>query len=262
MSDVCVVTGGGSGMGLSAALQMPKDKIIIVSGRTISKLEKAVEQLKEGGHEAYACTCDTSDRESVKKLVEFAASKGTVRNVINAAGMSPNMAKPEPLLRVNALGTVYINQEFSKVMPRGSVIVDISSNSAYALPKILLNKKTFALAETDEAKFIAKCIKTSNLAKTDYQKSGFFDVTVHGARMFNSIEDVVKTRPRGGGGTDYEAVFRFINRTSGNTTPTSIVIITDGEGMFPDPSMVNNVPVLWLMTKNNKAPWGKSIVVK
>lgn len=41
------------------------------------------------------------------------------------------MAKPEPLLRVNALGTVYINQEFSKVMPRGSVIVDISSNSAY-----------------------------------------------------------------------------------------------------------------------------------
>nr|WP_297708528.1 VWA-like domain-containing protein [uncultured Butyrivibrio sp.] len=90
----------------------------------------------------------------------------------------------------------------------------------------------------------------------------FFDVTVHGARMFNSIEDVVKTRPRGGGGTDYEAVFRFINRTSGNTTPTSIVIITDGEGMFPDPSMANNVPVLWLMTKNNKAPWGKSIVVK
>ena len=44
MSDVCVVTGGGNGMGLSAALQMPKDKIIIVSGRTISKLEKAVEQ--------------------------------------------------------------------------------------------------------------------------------------------------------------------------------------------------------------------------
>ncbi len=47
MSDVCVVTGGGSGMGLSAALHMPKDKIIIVSGRTISKLEKAVEQMKQ-----------------------------------------------------------------------------------------------------------------------------------------------------------------------------------------------------------------------
>ena len=31
MSDVCVVTGGGSGMGLSAALQMPKDKIMVVT---------------------------------------------------------------------------------------------------------------------------------------------------------------------------------------------------------------------------------------
>ena len=30
MSDVCVITGGGSGMGLAAAKCMPKDKIIFV----------------------------------------------------------------------------------------------------------------------------------------------------------------------------------------------------------------------------------------
>ena len=112
MSDVCVITGGGSGMGLSAAMQMPKEKIIIVSGRTVAKLENAVQMLKDSGHEAYAFSCDTSKRESVRKLAEFAASKGTIKNVINAAGMSPNMAKPEALLRVNALGTVYVNQEF------------------------------------------------------------------------------------------------------------------------------------------------------
>ena len=38
MSKVCVVTGGGSGMGLAAAKLMPKDHIIVVSGRTESKL--------------------------------------------------------------------------------------------------------------------------------------------------------------------------------------------------------------------------------
>lgn len=58
MSDVCVITGGGSGMGLSAAMQMPKDKIIVVSGRTVAKLENAVQMLKDGGHEAYAFSCD------------------------------------------------------------------------------------------------------------------------------------------------------------------------------------------------------------
>lgn len=41
MSKVCVVTGGGSGMGLSAAKFMPKDRIIVVSGRTESKLTKS-----------------------------------------------------------------------------------------------------------------------------------------------------------------------------------------------------------------------------
>ena len=29
---ICVITGGGSGMGLAAAKYMPKDKVIIVSG--------------------------------------------------------------------------------------------------------------------------------------------------------------------------------------------------------------------------------------
>lgn len=45
MSDVCVITGGGSGMGLAAAKFLPKEKIIIVSGRTESKLNKAVSEL-------------------------------------------------------------------------------------------------------------------------------------------------------------------------------------------------------------------------
>ncbi|MCR4903978.1 MAG: SDR family NAD(P)-dependent oxidoreductase [Butyrivibrio sp.] len=170
---VCVITGGGSGMGLSAATFMDKDKIIIVSGRRMNKLEAAVKTLEEKGFEAYAHTCDTSDRQSVRALAEFAATKGTITNVINAAGLSPAMAKPEQLLRVNALGTVYVNQEFSKLMKKGSVIVDISSNSAYVLPKFLINYKAYALAETDEELFLKKHIKKSNLPKGEYERSGF-----------------------------------------------------------------------------------------
>ena len=84
MNKVCVVTGGGSGMGLAAAKLMPKDRIIVVSGRTESKLEKAVAQLKAAGFEAYAKSCDTSKRESVTALAEYAASLGEIINVIHA----------------------------------------------------------------------------------------------------------------------------------------------------------------------------------
>lgn len=159
-------------MGLAAAKFMPKDKIIVVTGRTMSKLAKAVKELEELGYEAYAKTCDTSNRQQVRELAEYAASLGEIKNVINAAGLSPAMAKPEQLMRVNALGTVYVNQEFSKLMHEGSVIVDVSSNSAYILPGFLANKKTFALAETDEAKFLKKSLRLSKMLKDEYKSSG------------------------------------------------------------------------------------------
>lgn len=174
MANVCVITGGGSGMGLEAAKFMPKDKIIVLSGRTVQKLEGAVNQLKELGFTAYAKACDTSNRESVKELVEFACSLGEVKNVINSAGVSPAMkGTPEGILRINALGTVYINQEFSKVMNAGSVIVDVSSNSAYILPSFIIPKKAYALAETNEELFLKKLVKKSGMAKGEYQQKGF-----------------------------------------------------------------------------------------
>lgn len=168
---VCVITGGGSGMGLAAAKCMPLDKIIVVTGRTLSKLEGAVKELEALGYEAYAKTCDTSVREQVRELAEYAASLGEIKNVINSAGLSPAMADPEKLIRVNALGTVYVNEEFSKRMNAGSVIVDISSNSAYMIPGFLASKKVFALADTDEERFLKKILSLPRKLK-GYKASG------------------------------------------------------------------------------------------
>ena len=174
MANVCVITGGGSGMGLEAAKCMPKEKVIIISGRTMSKLENGVQELRDLGYTAYAKTCDTSDRKSVKELVEFACGLGEVKNVINSAGVSPAMkGSPETILRINALGTVYINQEFSKVMKPGSVIVDVSSNSAYVLPSFIIPKRAYALAEKNERAFLDKLLKRSSLAKEEYKQKGF-----------------------------------------------------------------------------------------
>ena len=168
---VCVVTGGGSGMGLEAARSMPNDRIFLLSGRTRSKLEKAAEVLKDNDRKSYIKTCDTSDRKQVHELARYAASLGEVTNVINAAGLSPSMADPEKLLRVNALGTVYVNREFAKVMKSG-VIVDISSNSAYKLPKMMIPKKTYTLAEKHEQQFIDKLLKICGIIKDKYKRSG------------------------------------------------------------------------------------------
>lgn len=169
--EVCVITGGGSGMGLAAAKYMPREKIILVTGRTMAKLEKAVAELKEAGYDAYAKTCDTSVREQVRELAEYAAGLGEIKNVIHSAGLSPAMADPEKLIRVNALGTVYVNEEFSRRMNPGSVIVDIFSNSAYMIPAFLASKKVFSLADQDEALFLKKILALPGKLK-GYQASG------------------------------------------------------------------------------------------
>ncbi|SDA25860.1 NAD(P)-dependent dehydrogenase, short-chain alcohol dehydrogenase family [Ruminococcus sp. YE71] len=168
---VCVITGGGSGMGLEAARAMPNDRIFLLSGRTQQKLGRAAEQLKAEGRQAFTMTCDTSDRRQVHELARYAASLGEVTNVINAAGLSPSMAAPEKLLRVNALGTVYVNREFAKVMKRG-VIVDISSNSAYQLPKLMIPKRAFALAEKHEQEFLDRLLRMCVLIKDSYKSTG------------------------------------------------------------------------------------------
>ena len=172
MKKVVVITGGGSGMGFEAAKFMDKSKIIVISGRTIEKLEKACSELKKMGFDVYPKDCDTSDRKSVKELVKFASSLGEITNVINSAGVSPAMSEAESILKINALGTVYVNQEFSHVMKSGSVIVDIASNSAYQLPSILLPTKSYPLADTNEELFLKKMLKRASLAKKGYQRNG------------------------------------------------------------------------------------------
>ncbi len=134
MANVCVITGGGSGMGLEVAKILGKDQKIVLVGRTISKLEGALEELRVLGIDAEAYPADASDRASIHALAQHAASLGTVKTVIHAAGVSPHMADGEKIFTINAVGTVNVDEEFAEVMGPGSVILNVSSMSAYMLP--------------------------------------------------------------------------------------------------------------------------------
>lgn len=171
MKKVCVITGGGSGIGFAAAKYMKKDKVLVLAGRKKTKLETAVQELKSCGYEAYWKTCDTSEREQVSELAEFAQSYGTICTVIHSAGVSPSMEDPEKILRINALGTVYVNQEFSRRMEKGGVIVDVASNSAYALPESLIDKELYKSVEQEEL-FLMGMLQKSMITQNTYRQSG------------------------------------------------------------------------------------------
>lgn len=172
MANVCVITGGGSGMGLETARNIPKDVILVITGRTLAKLEHAKNILEEEGHQVHLTTCDVSSRKDVHELCLLAARLGTVKTVIHSAGLSPAMAGPEEIIRVNAIGTKNVNMEFYKYMDQGGVIVDVASSSAYEAPGILVKHQIYEMAEYEEDKFFKHLCRESKLAAGDYNKSG------------------------------------------------------------------------------------------
>lgn len=144
--DVCVITGGGSGMGLAAAKIIGQKQKIVLVGRTVSKLEKAKAELEAAGIKIEIFGCDVSDRQSVEQMAEFASGLGTIKSVIHAAGLSPHMAKPETIFDVNAIGTVNVNEVFSGYMKEGGTMIDVSSMSAYMLPEEQVPYQVYKMA--------------------------------------------------------------------------------------------------------------------
>jgi len=164
MKKVCVITGGGSGMGLATARRMvEKDYHVILVGRTAAKLDRAVAELKELGGEAEAFACDISDKQSVAALAAHASQCGSVTVVIHAAGMSPHMGTPEQIMRINAMGTIYVNNAFYGVMDRGGCLIDTSSISAYIVPSFVIPKRLFRYALTDPDLFFSKMMRLIRL---------------------------------------------------------------------------------------------------
>ncbi|MFA0815912.1 MAG: SDR family oxidoreductase [Anaerofustis sp.] len=162
--EVCVITGGGSGMGFATAKRLGKKGIhLILVGRTVSKLEHAAEELNSMGIDAEVCACDLSDWYSVQALAALAASRGIVTTVIHAAGMSPHMGDAKKIMQGNALGTIHIHDAFYDVIAEGGCLIDTSSMSAYMVPTFIMPKRFFKYSQTDRDKFMKKMMARVNL---------------------------------------------------------------------------------------------------
>ncbi len=164
MNKVCVVTGGGSGIGLATARRMmKKGYYVILTGRTKQKLENAVRELEASGGQAEAFACDVSNKTEVAALVERAKQCGKVMVVVHIAGASPHMGSAEEILATNAMGTIYINNAFYECLETGGCIIDTSSMSAALAPSFLMPRRQYRYSATDPQRFFQKMITRINL---------------------------------------------------------------------------------------------------
>lgn len=86
---VCLVTGGGSGIGLATALKMAEEgaAAVIVAGRRIDQGEAAASACRSAGAESLFLRADVTDEQDVSKLVQTALARfGRIDVAFNNAG--------------------------------------------------------------------------------------------------------------------------------------------------------------------------------
>ena len=185
-NNICVATGAGSGMGLGAVKLIGKDQKVIIAGRTVAKLENALAELRELGIDAEAYPCDASDREAVDKMAAYAASQGTVKTVLHAAGVSPHMTDAEKIFTINALGTINVDEAFSEVMGRGGVILNVASMSAYMLPNWEQFVPLYSLAFTSPEQFLGGFKQVLGQVPAEQQCGMAYTVSKNFVRWYSS----------------------------------------------------------------------------
>jgi NAD(P)-dependent dehydrogenase (short-subunit alcohol dehydrogenase family) len=142
--DVIVIIGAG-GIGQAVARRQGFGKTVFLADISETVLKDAVTALEHASYKVASQSVDVTSRASVRALAEAAAALGNVTQVINTAGLSPNMAPPEKVLEVDLYGVALVFEEFERVIAPGGCGIVISSMAGH-MPAPLPPEQEHALA--------------------------------------------------------------------------------------------------------------------
>ena len=150
MKDVVVVIGAG-GIGQAIARRVGAGKHVVLADLKLEAAQAAAQTLENAGFETSAAQADLASRESILSLIEHAQSFGSIKNLVNAAGVSPSQALVATILKVDLYGTSVLLEEFGKVIAEGGSGIVISSQSGHRLHALSEEEnKALATAPAEE----------------------------------------------------------------------------------------------------------------
>jgi len=108
-------------------------------------------------------------------------------------------------------------------------------------------------------RFLSEVVGIMNNVNPELVDLLYWDSEVAGHEVYGQGDGdklMSSTKPKGGGGTDVNAVFDYVKEKIPNSLEACI-ILTDG--YTPYPSTPPSYPVLWVMTTDVVAPFGQII---
>lgn len=150
MKDVAVLIGSGS-IGQAIIRRVGAGKHVVLGDLKKDAADNAAEILENAGFETSTVEVDISSRESILNLIEHAKKFGAIKNLVNAAGVSPSQAPVSAILKVDLYGTAVLLEEFGKIISEGGSGVVISSQSGHRLGALPEEQNTaLATSPTEE----------------------------------------------------------------------------------------------------------------
>jgi NAD(P)-dependent dehydrogenase (short-subunit alcohol dehydrogenase family) len=150
-------------MGLGAAEAIGKElgMKIVLGDISEEAIDKGVAKLAEAGVEADGFVADARNQEEAAQLVAYAAKTGTLKGLINLAGISPKGGPDyhvsyKLVFDIAVCGTVFCSQEAAKAMTEGGCIINISSTSPFLVPAGTMQEDLYPLAAEDFSGFLDK----------------------------------------------------------------------------------------------------------
>ena len=136
---VCIITGGGSGIGRASAMMMAEEgATVVVVGRTASKVNDVKAEIEAAGGRSASFALDVADHAAVNLMVRSVKEEfGRIDVLVNNAGHSSPHRKlltttPEEIRSVidsNLVGTIFCTQAVmpSMLEARQGTVINVSS---------------------------------------------------------------------------------------------------------------------------------------
>lgn len=163
-----LVSGAGRGMGLETAKLLAElGATVAMTSRTESQIEAAAQAIRDDGYKAHAFPLDVAQIDSHNAVLDrVEAACGELTDLVNVAGVSPNLERAErvspeqfdEIVNINQRGTFFLSQAIARRWlgrGAGGSIVSISSvssisglprNSVYAMSRAAIDAMTKSMA--------------------------------------------------------------------------------------------------------------------
>lgn len=201
MKKVHIITGGASGIGLEAAKRF-KDGVVVITGRNLERLNEAKAELLAANVNAEICQSDISSVDSIREMLDFAKSLGTIKTIVNSAGVSGGQANAKMTLTIDLLGSQYLVEEALKDAEEGLVLILIASMVGHLVPDnahyddLLVNPK-----DDNNIDKIVEIVQNDSDNAYNFAKKGVlklvekyaFDYGLKGARLVSLSPGIIMT---------------------------------------------------------------------